>query len=135
MINAETRGRYREKAAPAREYDCLGFAMMWTGVKSQEVGADNRLGVRRHRANPTRTDFKLSATSAECGAVIKHENIRTWRGSRMPVTVRGGIFIRGGSRRGGLPPAKLDTEGGIQVRDRGVCGIVSPEFHKGVASF
>lgn len=117
MIDTETGSRYREKAAPSREYDGLGFAMMRASI---EPGCDT-----------TREDFQLAATSAKCGAVIKHKDIRARRGSAMPVTIRGGIFLGRVLGRGGLPFPEFDTESGIQVRDRGARSIVSPEFHNG----
>jgi hypothetical protein len=117
VIDAKARGRYRERAAPTREDDGLGFSVMWTGVE-----------VSRHA---TGIDFKMAAARAKCCAVVEHEDVRAWRGSALPVQIGRGIFLGWVRWRECLPFAEFLAECRQGIGLRGGRGIRSPEIDKG----
>jgi len=97
-----------EKEPPPREDNGVGFAMMWTSVKP---GCDAK-----------GEDFEKAATSAECRAVVKHENVRPRRGLALPI--RGGIFLSRVHGRLSLPLAKFDIEAGQAIRNGSRHGVL-----------
>jgi hypothetical protein len=122
VIDAEAGGLQSEKTAPACKDDGFGFAMVRPGV---EVGCD-----------PTRINFKTTATNAKRGAVAKDKDVGTrrgftGRGSALPVEVGGGEFFGRVFGRGGLPFTELDAEGRVGIGERSACGVVSPKAGEG----